>query len=175
MFHSGTQKLIDVWSTLPDARRIPMRTALDPVALGRLLPQAFVAERGDRDLPLRLAGGWVETLHGGAPKGADWLAMWKPESRPLVEASVVQAYREARPVVMAAGAGGLNATIEVVIAPMRGPDGQADRLLGLYQWTNAADRTAEDVGPLAARMAIGVGPLGRAPLTLAAVDGRRIA
>ena len=175
MFHSGTQKLIDVWSTLPDARRIPMRAALDPVGLGRLLPQTFLADRGERNMPLRLAGGWVESLHGGALKGADWLSLWRAESRPLVEASMVQAYREARPVVMAAGAGGLVATIEIVIAPMRGPDGHADRLLGLYQWTDAADRTAEDVGPLAARMAIGVGPVGRAPLTLAAIDGRRIA
>ena len=88
---------------------------------------------------------------------------------------MVQAFREARPVVLAAAAERMSAVVEIVIAPLRGPDGTADRVIGLYQWTRPADRAARDVGDLTARMAIGVGPMGRAPLVLAAVNGRRVA
>lgn len=174
MFHSGTQRLIDVWAALPETGRIPARTALDPVAIGRLLPQAFLVER-DEGLTIRLAGGWIEALHGEPLKGRDWLHLWRAQSRPMVNAAVTQAFGEARPVMLASGATGLSAMLEIVVAPMRGPGGAPDRLLGLYQWTEAADRDAREVGPLSARLSIGVGALGRAALSLVAVDGRRIA
>lgn len=175
MFHSGTQRLIDLWFDLPGASRIPMRADFDPVALGRTLPQAVIIDRGHTALPVRLAGGWVETLHGALLQGTDWLALWERDSRPLIRASVVQAFREARPIVIAAAATRSNGVYEIVIAPLRGPDGTADRVIGLYQWTRPADRVARDIGPMTARMAVGVGPVGRAPLVLAALNGRRVA
>lgn len=175
MFHSGTQRLIDLWSGLPGAGRIPMRADFDPVTLGRTLPQAMIINRGQATLPVRLAGGWIETLHGAPLRGSDWLSLWQPDSRPLIRASVVQAFREARPVVLAAAAARSSGVYEIVLAPLRGPDGTADRIIGLYQWTRPADRAARDVGLMTARMAIGVGPVGRAPLVLAALNGRRVA
>jgi hypothetical protein len=58
MFHSGTQTLIDHWTALPEARRIPARADFQPMAFGVLTPQLFMVEReGAR---LRLAGAWVE-------------------------------------------------------------------------------------------------------------------
>ena len=175
MFHSGTQRLIDLWSGLPDAGRIPMRADFDPVSLGRALPQTLIVDRGQTTLPVRLAGGWIETLHGAPLRGSDWLSLWEADSRPLIRASVVQAFREARPVVVAAAAARSSGVYEIVVAPLRGPDGTADRMIGLYQWTRPADRAAKDIGPLKARMSIGVGPVGRAPLVLAALNGRRVA
>lgn len=173
MFHSGTHTLIDHWTALPEARRIPTRTTFQPMAFGPLTPQLFMVEReGAR---IRLAGGWVERLHGRALGGADWLSVWREESRPMVGAAMVQAFREARPVVLAADAAGLDGVVEIVIAPLRNRDGLADRLVGLYQAVSSLDRHADAVGPLTARVSIGVGGTGRAPLSLAAVDGRRIA
>ena len=52
---------------------------------------------------------------------------------------------------------------------------EADRLIGLYQPTHPGDRSPDRIGSLMARVSIGVGPIARAPLTLAAIDGRRIA
>ena len=173
MFHPGTQTLIDHWAALPDAGRIPARAALAPLRLGRLVPQLFSADRADDGTPFRLAGGWIETLHDRPLRGIDWLALWAPQSRPLVEAAVAQAFREAKPVVMVAEAAGLRGILEIVVAPLRGPDGAADRLVGLYQPTVDQGRRRGAVGPLTARLSIAVG--GRPPLTLAAVDGRRIA
>ena len=173
MFHSGTQTLIDHWTALPDARRIPARADFRPMAFGRLTPQLILVEReGAR---MRLAGGWVERLHGRPLGGADWLSVWREDSRPMVAAAMVQAFREARPVVLSADAARLAGTLEIVIAPLRNADGVADRLVGLYQPINLHDLQADDVGALTARLSIGVGAIGRAPLSLAAIDGRRIA
>lgn len=173
MFHSGTQTLIDNWTALPEARRIPARSDFQPMAFGTLTPQLFMVEReGAR---IRLAGGWVERLHGRALGGADWLSVWREDSRAMVTAAMVQAFREARPVVLAADAARLEGVLEIVVAPLRNVEGIADRLVGLYQTASLHDRQADDVGALTARLSIGVGAIGRAPLSLAAIDGRRIA
>lgn len=175
MFHPGTQKLIDQWAALPEAGRIPARADFDPMTLGRMVPQLFSADRTPEGATIRLAGGWIETLHGDVLQGTPWLDLWKRESRPMVAAAVVQTVREARPVVMIAEAERLRGTIEIVIAPLRTADGSPDRLIGLYQSTMEQERRREAVGPLTGRISMGVGLPSRAPLTLAALDGRRIA
>lgn len=175
MFHPGTQNLIDTWAALPDAARIPARATFEPMRMGRLAPQLFSAGRSPEGATFRLAGAWIETLHARPMRGLAWLDLWAPESRPLVAAAVVQTFREARPVVMVAEAARLRGVLEIVIAPMRQADGTADRLIGLYQPVAEQERRSEAVGPLTARLSIGVGAPSRAPLTLAALDGRRIA
>ncbi|CAN5125278.1 PAS domain-containing protein [soil metagenome] len=175
MFHSGTQTLIDHWTALPQAERIPARLAFDPMALGGLAPQLFTADRTDPGARVRLAGGWIERAHGQPMRGVDWLTMWREDGRAMVAASIIQSFREARPVVLVAEAAGLNGALEIVIAPLRSASGEADRVLGLYQPTHSGDRAAEQIGSLSARLSIGVGLIARAPLTLAAIDGRRIA
>lgn len=173
MFHSGTQTLIDHWTALPQAERIPARSTFDPMALKGLTPQLFTADRtGAR---LRLAGGWIERAHGRPLGGVDWLTLWREDARPMVTAAIVQSFREARPVVLVAEAAGLHGALEIVIAPLRSSSGEADRLLGLYQPTHAGDRNPDGIGSLNARLSIGAGVIARAPLTLAAIDGRRIA
>ena len=175
MFHPGTQTLIDHWAALPAAGRIPARAAFEPLELGALVPQLFSADRGSEGATFRLAGAWIETLHGRSLRGASWLDLWAPDSRPLVAAAMVQTVREGRPVVMVAEAARLKGVLEIVIAPLRTSDGAAERLIGLYQPVFEQERRKEAVGPLTARLSIGVGLPGRAPLTLAALDGRRIA
>lgn len=173
MFHSGTQTLIDHWTALPQAERIPARATFDPMALGALAPQLFSADRNGARL--RLAGGWIERAHGQALGGVDWLTVWREDARPMVTNAIVQSFREARPVVLIAEAAGLHGPLEIVVAPLRSASGEADRLLGLYQPTHIGDRNPDRVGALMARVSIGVGAIARAPLTLAAIDGRRIA
>lgn len=175
MFHPGTQKLIDHWSAMPDAGRIPSHAVLQPLAFGRLVPQLFSADRTPTGARFRLAGAGVETLFGQTLRGQDWLAVWTPSSHGLVTAALAQTFREARPVVMIAETSGSRSTFEIVIAPLRSAGGAADRIVGLYQPTTAETVRTEPVRVLSARLSIGVGPTRRAPLTLAAMDGRRIA
>jgi hypothetical protein len=173
MFHPGTQTLIDAWALLPDARRIPSRASVDPAAFGLLLPQVFLAERRGEGVSLRLTGGWIEAFHGRPQKGRAWLSQWRRESLPLVASAIGQAFREARPVVVIADAVG--EPLEIAFAPLRGPEGAPDRLIGLYQPTTPQGRRLEGVSVLTARLSVGVGESRRAPLSLAALDGRRIA
>lgn len=175
MFHSGAQTLIDLWNGLPEARRIPARADFDPMAIGGMAGQLFTADRTDQGARIRLAGEWIERAHGQPLRGVEWLSLWNEDGRALVAASIVQAFREGRPVVLVGEAEGLSGVVEIPLTPLRGPDGRADRLLGLYQPVASTDRNARDVGLFSARLSIGVGPVARAPLSLAAVDGRRIA
>lgn len=175
MFHSGTQTLIDHWTALPQAERIPARSAFDPMRLGVLVPQLFSADRTASGARLRLAGGWIERTHGQTLAGTEWLDLWREAARPMVAAAILQTFREARPVVLVAEADGLTGPLEIVLVPLRNASGQADRLLGLYQPTHAADRNPDGIRRMSARLSVAVGRTARPTLALAAVDGRRIA
>ena len=176
MFHSGAQRLIDLWSQTPRTGRFPAQSAFDPTLLGDLMPHTFIAEKTDEGVAFRLAGSWIEGLHGRTLKGARWLDLWAQDSRLVVHRTAAQALLEARPMVIMALAGFEMAPIEVVMAPLRGPSGAADRLIGVYQPTSDAGRNLRDVRTLAARLAVPVADLPSRPLpTLAAVDGRRVA
>lgn len=180
VFHSGIQQLVDAWASLPGASRIPDRAAFDPHALGRLLPQVFIAERRDEGVVFRLAGGWIETVHGRPLKGAYVLEVWRRDSRLMVHRGLAQAFREGRPMVFSADMEAGDETllpVEIVVAPLRGPTGAPDRLLGLYQPLSSEGEEAVRIAGLAVRAMAPAPtpPMRRAALTLAAVDGRRIA
>ncbi len=179
MFHPDTQFLIDHWTSLAgraEARGgIPNRTAIEPHVLGLRLPRAFVARRTGEDAVIRLAGSWVEGFHGEALKGQSLLSLWRAASRPLVSTALRQTVREGRPVVIVALAGSIGAQLEVILLPLRGPSGEPDRLLGLYAPAATLTLAMDEPRLLTARVSIGVGEVARAPLSLAAVHGRRIA
>jgi len=179
MFHPDTQFLFDHWTGLSrgaDVRAgIPSRAALAPDVLGLRLPRAFVAERPGEDPVLRLAGGWIEDFHGEYLKDQPLLSLWRPASRALVTVAMTQTLREARPVVIIALAGEAAGQIEITLVPLRGPSGEADRVLGLYAPAATLALAANESRLLTARVSIGVGEAARAPLSLAAVRGRRLA
>jgi hypothetical protein len=179
MFHPDTQFLIDHWTDL--SRRaatragIPARADLAPDALGLRLPRAFIAERPGDDAVLRLAGTWIEAFHGERLKDRSLLSLWAPASRPMVAAALTQALREGRPVVILAQAGETASQIEITVAPLRGPSGEADRVVGLYAPTATMTLAAQESRLLTARLSVGAGESTRASLSLAAVRGRRLA
>lgn len=179
MFHPDTQFLIDHWAGLSGrtgARAgIPLRSALEPDALGVRLPRAFMAERCGEDAVIRLAGSWIEAFHGETLKDRPLLSLWRLASRPLVATALTQAVREGRPVVIAGLAGALAAQIEVVLVPLRGPTGNPDRYLGLYSPIATLTLATDEPRLLTARVSIGVGEMARPSLALATVGGRRVA
>lgn len=176
LFHSGAQRLIEVWRALPDAGRIPARAALDPAVFGAALPQVFLLTEAGGETRFALAGEQAESLFGPTGRGRAWSHPWRPSSRGLATSVLAQARREARPVVLLAERGAARQALEITIAPLRGPGGATDRWIGLAQDIDPR-RPAIEPGPalLGARMAVAVGPPGRPPLSLAAVGGRRTA
>lgn len=180
MFHPDTQRLIDEWTrlaTVADVRGgIPQRSGLMPEALGRLLPRAFVADMRDGQAVLRLAGTALEAFHRRPLKGETLEAFWRPASAELVAAAVGQSIREARPVVVVGLAPGEPAVpVEMVVAPLRTRSGRPDQILGLFAPASALAPTGSGPVLLTARVAVAAGTAGRPVLSLAAVEGRRIA
>jgi hypothetical protein len=176
MFHSGTTALIDAWSVLPGAERIPARSAFDPMVFGSLVPYLWSADHLQSGRTrIRLAGSWIERLHGRGLASADWLALWRSDSRPAVAAAIAVAFRQSRPVVLSAGSPMLAGNIEVSLLPMRDRTGSASRIIGLYQPLHLDDRKAEAIGELLVSPGFATTQRHQPTLSLATLDGRRIA
>lgn len=181
MFHPDTQLLIDHWTGLARAADvrggIPKRSELNPETLGRRLPRVFMADWRDGQAILRLAGTGLEAFYRRPLSGEALTNLWQPTSGDMIGAAVGQAVREARPVVVVGLAPGEPAVpVEMVVAPLRGAAGRPHQILGLFAPAAALAPTGS--GPvllLTARLAVTAGEAGRPPLSLAAVEGRRIA
>jgi hypothetical protein len=180
MFHSNTELLIDYWRTRRGERALPPRARIDPADFAALLPQAFIVAREAGDLRFRLAGETINDLHGRFLGSQTLLPLWRADHRGHLTTVLDASLHGASPVVIDAEAethGGGLSRLEILFAPLAGPDGQADRFLGLYQPATPFGRSSRTaLQDLAIR---GVnGALSRpAPpkLRLAVVNGRRIA
>jgi hypothetical protein len=179
MFHPDTQFLVDHWTALaraPEVRGgLPARSALEPESLGVRLPRAFLAKRQGEDLVLRVAGGWIESFAERSLGATSLLDLWGEPSHALVLSAAAQAAREARPVVIVGTAGVPAAPVEVTVVPLRGPSGRPDVFFGLFAPAMSLSIPAKKPRLLTARVTVGVGEHGRPALSLAAVQGRRIA
>lgn len=137
MFHSNTEKLISTWRSHRGGARLPARAALSPIDLGPLLPQVFILGReGDGEEIFRLSGGLIADLHGRDLRGSSFYALWSKLDRPQLAAALARSRSGAAPVVITVDAHstrGERIGVELCLAPMIGPSGEADRILGLYQ------------------------------------------
>jgi len=181
MFHSNTELLIDYWRATKGDGPLPARAEVDPAAFAGLLPQVFIAGRRSSGVyPLRLAGEFVIDLHGRGLRGEDHAQLWSRGHRMELQLALEQALSRGEPVVVSAEGAtdeGACLRLEVLFAPLAGPDGLADRFLGLYQPTSAvAPLRGRPVRELQIRAVGGADVRTIAPrLRLAAVDGRRLA
>ena len=149
MFHSNTERLIDYWRAARGEQAFPLRTTVDPGAFADLLPQVFIL---GREAPgryrYRLSGGFVADLHGRELKGEQGLPLWSRKDRPRVQAAIELCRANADPIVINADViahGAEPIPMEVLVAPLANPQGEADRFLGLYQPTGLIQRLEEGV------------------------------
>lgn len=176
MFHSDTQALIELWSRMArdesGRARVPERRQLRPEMLGGRLARAFLAERSGQ---LRLVGSWIEALHQRPMTESSWLTTWQDQSRTGVQLALQTTLREVRPLVLEARIASVPSPLELSLVPLRDEAGRIELVLGLYvpqgtfNLAQDADRSLALVG------AQPVGEAGRANLSLASLDGRRIA
>lgn len=182
MFHSNTEQLIDYWRTRDREGSAPTRASINPADLTRLLPQIFMAGRQQAgQYRLRLVGGFVAELHGCDLREQDMLRLWETPNREPLQLALEVARRRSEPLVVECDAPadhGAAMSMEVVMAPLVGPSGEVDRLIGLYQPTSpVAALRGRSVRFLSAR-AIRTAAQGGVRFTgprLAALDGRQIA
>jgi hypothetical protein len=144
MFHSNTQRVIEDWNARRGDRSAPARADISPAAYRELLPQVFMlgSEHGGAEV-FRLSGGLLADLHARDLRGVDFFSLWMAGDRQQVHDALDQARRDGTPVVLAASgwtAQGDEAKLEIVLAPLIGPSGELDRILGLYQPTSSLRR-----------------------------------
>jgi hypothetical protein len=179
MVHPNTESLTAYWRARLPAFGCPSRAEIDPTEFLELLPQVFILGRtGPGRYPFRLVGGLVADLHDRDLRNDDFLGLWALEDRAPLQSAMEGAGRRAHPLVIEVEFGPL--PLEVLLAPLAGPDGAPTRFLGLYQPLAAGlALAARPKTPLRVRrlgLTAGGTIVAEAPrLRLAAVDGRRIA
>jgi hypothetical protein len=160
----------------------PARASIDPSDFAQVLPQIFIlGRRGFGDYAFRLNGGFVADLHGRDLREENVIGLWEPEDRAPLQLALETIRRRVEPMVIDCDAWpdyGLPLRLELMLAPLTGPSGDVDRIIGLYQPTApVAVLMGRAVRSLSIRTILAGGGAREAlpPLRLAAVNGRRIA
>ncbi|HEV2364049.1 MAG TPA: PAS domain-containing protein [Caulobacteraceae bacterium] len=177
MSHSSTAQLLNYWAGRRRGPAIPRRRDIDPAELGALLPRMLLLApvAGER-FAFALAGEAACDLLGRRLKGVCIDEVFVPEARSELRALLRVALAGAEALVIGAEVVGVEgAAIEIVLAPLAGSDGTADRLIGHCQPLRVF--TTSRPGPrLLALRAVGrAGEEPRPPLRLAVLNGRRVA
>ena len=180
MFHLNTELLIDYWRDRRGERALPARADIDPADFYSLTPQAFILAREEGEFRFRLAGEAVIDLVGRPLRDQPMADQWRPTHRqPMIRALNASLDSAAVLVVTAHALSETNdqVRIEFLFAPLTGPNGRADRFLGLCQPLSPLSilngRPVRDLAIHGLNGAEAKPP--RAGLRLAALDGRRIA
>lgn len=105
---------------------------------GPLLPQLFILgeEEATAGWSFRLAGGFLNDLHGRELRHSPYLDLWSNRDRPHVAAAIDVARRAAQPVILSARGyadAERHVGLEIMLAPLTGPTDTPNRVLGLYQ------------------------------------------
>lgn len=176
MFHSNTEILVGYWRSLSVAGLTPGRQDFDPAQVSELLPQIFMLELGSGALPFRLAGEFLIDLHGKPLRGVDFQTLFSPVGRRVVTQAALSMLNTPDVAVLTSegfSEEGRCVGLEITLAPLAGPDGRVERLLGLYQPTSLVARLAgKPVVEIHARLA---GSEQGSHLKLVVNEGLRIA
>jgi hypothetical protein len=180
MMHPNTQKLIETWRSHRDGHALPARTALSPIDLGPLLPQILMLGHEGGEEVFRLSGGLIADLYGRDLRGSTLGSLWAKHERPLVADALVRARRGAAPVVLTVDAEAPNGEaigVEICLAPLTGPDGAANRTIGLFQPISMLSRLmGQRIRTLSLRGAVvAVEAKFETKLRLVALNGARVA
>lgn len=181
MNHPNTQRLIDYWQSRVSERAAPSRTAISPADFADLLPQIIMLGRVCSGIyPIRLAGALVSELHQRDLRQQNALSLFGAKDRMDLQTALEMARRRPEPIVATteAQAEGVAIGMEILFAPLAGPENGPDRFLCLYQPLTMVARLKGQ--PLHSFTLVDIRKGGSsneaAPcLRLAAIDGRRIA
>jgi hypothetical protein len=173
--------MLAYWETQRDGDGAPLRSAIDPAGFSDIITQTFMigCEQAGT-YPFRLAGALLTDLHHAPLTGSDFALMWGPSDRPRLQSAVEAALTRRQSLIIQAhgrSLTGAQARLEIMLAPLAGPKGQVDRMLGFYQPVSPLfrlqNRRIERLFLLDASFVDGGDAT--SPLRLAAMDGRRIA
>ncbi|MES2033247.1 MAG: PAS domain-containing protein [Pseudomonadota bacterium] len=180
MVHPNTEQLTEYWRARRGDNAMPRRMDIDPMAFHTLLPQTFIVGRTVQGAyPFRLVGGMIADAHQTDLRGQDLLSLWRQGDRWQLKSALEFARRRPEPVIVSADMladGAPPLSVEILFAPLTGPEGEADRFLGHMQPLSPLSWLMGRPVRSLAIAAIARGEGEEAPsLRLAAVGGRLIA
>jgi len=140
--HPNSRTLHAYWDARRRGGSAPARADIAPQDLGALLSHLFLLRRMDQDHHVfRLAGTGLCRLHQREFRDQNFLSLWTGQDRPMMSALLEGALGAPAPATAMADAitlDGRACAVEVTLLPLRGPEGQVDRALGLYQPLDAS-------------------------------------
>ena len=134
MKHATTRELYDYWNRVRGGERAPLRSAIEPSDIRRILSEMFILEVLERDnYFVRLAGTRVCALYCREIKGTNVLDLWSGEDRQAMAtlaAAVSEDGAAAVVTISAWTAREQEVQCELILLPLRHGGTRFDRVLG---------------------------------------------
>jgi hypothetical protein len=134
MKHGSSRELFEYWNRVRGADRAPLRGAIEPSDIRRVLADTFILEVSDREThTVRLAGTRVCSIYCRELKGTNFFDLWRADDRSAM-ATLAAAVSEdgAAAVVTIEGktARDQDVAAELLLLPLRHSGQNFDRILG---------------------------------------------
>ncbi|MAK64114.1 MAG: PAS domain-containing protein [Maricaulis sp.] len=137
MRHPQTRALHAYWQTRRHGGGAPLRADIEPQDISELLGYVFILWRADSQHHLfRLAGTHLCDLYKREFRDQNFLTLWRGHDRTHVHALLEASISGTSPASMIARAVSMDQRelpVEIALFPLRGPSGEIDRTLGLFQ------------------------------------------
>lgn len=129
------EELETYWRDLRGARRIPVRSDVDPLRIDSALPYAFILDRVAPGVGrLRVAGQKLSAFVGSEARGMPLTTFFTADARDMVMQQTELVFSRPAlvemPVVSARSLGRPKLTGRMLLLPLLGPDGHVSRALG---------------------------------------------
>lgn len=129
-----TNDIFDYWNALRGEQDAPLKSQIEPGAIPHLLSSLFILEtEADRQIRFRLAGTKICDLFGHDLRGERFSALWANGQNEDIERTAKGVMDHAIPTLFNAtgySTAGHHAAFEIIMMPLRSPEGGCDRLLG---------------------------------------------
>lgn len=144
MMHAHARTLVSYWDSRRRSDAVPARADIAAADLSELLGNLFMLQRHDSSHHVfRLAGTRLCELHQRELREQNFLSFWRGYDREhmkLLLESVLANSAPGRGYATAETINGDKIDIEMVFTPLASAPGCVDRVLGLYQPLQAAER-----------------------------------
>jgi hypothetical protein len=136
MAQNSTDVFLGYWRALQtDAGQAPLRKIFDPASLKPMVSQMLMIGGGATQYRFRLSGGFLVNLHGQELRDVSILSLFHPSCHQGLRTSLMLALRQERPLILSAKCRTSRYeefTLDILLAPLREPTGEAERMVGLY-------------------------------------------
>jgi len=134
MKHSASRELFEYWNRVRGRERAPLRGAIEPSDIRRVLADTFILEVADREHYLvRLAGTRVCSIYCRELKGTNFFDLWRADDRSAMStlaAAVSDDGAAAVVTIEAKTARDQAVAAELILLPLRHSGPTFDRVLG---------------------------------------------